>query len=99
MARANARKRRVAMLQAGMISGWMPERTLLCAVMIGFVCLAILSPVILAGFSIVGITTLSWRHFLIFKLAFATSEGALITPLIALLAISRSAKAKDGCDH
>jgi hypothetical protein len=79
-ARRQVRKGRIGLLEGGMLSHWMPEGILMRAFLIGVVCVAILSPVVLVVLSNLSATTISLRHFLVFKLVFATGEGVLITP-------------------
>jgi hypothetical protein len=53
-----------------------------------FVCVAAISPIIVVACTSLA-NSVSVQHFLLFKLGFAGAEGALITPLIAFVAISR----------
>jgi hypothetical protein len=92
LARRSVRNGRFPMLEAGMVYRWLPQGALLRAVVIGLVCLAISSPIILLVLSNVGVPSFSFRYFLIFKMAFSAAEGGLITPMIALMAISGTAE-------
>lgn len=93
LARIAVRSGRFEMLEPGRLARWAPRRTVLRAILIGVVCLAILTPLVLLALSKIGAPSLPLRHFLIVKSVFAAAEGALITPVIALLAISGTSPA------
>ncbi len=88
LARAQVRSGRLAGLRGGAAMRWLPRNTLLRGVLIGAVSLAVLGPMTILALKLGGIASLSLRHFMVFKAVFAGLEGALVTPFIALWAIS-----------
>lgn len=88
VARRQMRRGRIAALNGGTLSALMPGSTLWRAILLGAACVAMVSPLVIVGSARVNVMGIALRHFLIFKLAFAAAEGAVITPLIAALAIS-----------
>jgi hypothetical protein len=86
--RRQVKRGRIPVLDCGMFCALMPRNILLRAILLGFACAAAISDYVVGRTSL-GANSVSIQHFLLFKLAFAGAEGALITPLIAFLAISR----------
>jgi hypothetical protein len=87
--RRQVRRGRIAVLDGGVLCAFMPRSILWRAILMAFVCAAAISPIIVAACTSLGANSVSVQHFLLFKLGFAGAEGALITPLIAFVAISR----------
>jgi hypothetical protein len=58
--------------------------------MIGALCMVALVPITLAAFYLIGVPALTPWHFVYFKASFAAVEAVLITPFLALWAISDS---------
>ena len=79
---------RIAVLDGGVLCAFMPRSILWRAILMAFVCVAAISPIIVVACTSLA-NSVSVQHFLLFKLGFAGAEGALITPLIAFVAISR----------
>ena len=70
---------------------WIPRNMVWRALLIGLVCLIALTPLTLLGFGALGVGELSPWHFVYYKATFAAFEGALVTPFLALWAISEAA--------
>ena len=87
--RPQLRRGRIPVLDGGLFGALMPRNVLLCALLLGLVCAAAIYPIIVVVRISLGADSISLQHFLLFKLVFAGAEGALITPLIVFLAISR----------
>lgn len=90
IARRQMRSGRIAALNGGALNALMPSGILWRAILLGAACVAIVSPMVISASAQVSAMGIALRHFLLFKLAFAAAEGAVITPLIAALAISRT---------
>lgn len=90
IARRQMRSGRIAALNGGALSALMPSGILWRAILLGAACAAIVSPIVIGASAHLSAMGIALRHFLFFKLAFAAAEGAVITPLIAALAISRT---------
>lgn len=88
VARRQVRNGRITMLDGGAFRALMPDGIMWRAILLGAACAVISFPVVMAISALVGGASVTLRHFLIFKLAFASAEGALVTPLIAFVAIS-----------
>jgi hypothetical protein len=58
--------------------------------LIGLVCLLALTPLTLLVFGALGVGELTPWHFVYFKASFAAIEGAMVTPFLALWAISEA---------
>lgn len=71
-------------------AAWLPEGTAGRAGMLAVVSLVLLVPVTLLAFVGLGVEELPFERFLVFKIAFAVADGLLVTPLVALLALSRA---------
>ena len=69
------------------VLGRLPGKTLARAVVIAVASVIIFVPPALAAFSILGITELPFRTFLIFKSIYAGILGGLVAPVIALSAL------------
>ncbi len=67
---------------------WMPARTLWRGAILGAITAVVVAPPALAALAWLGITEQSFWGFVAFKAAFAAALGAVVTPLIALWAIS-----------
>jgi hypothetical protein len=65
-----------------------PRNMIVRAVMIGLIGLVLFAPVTLLLFRAAGIDALTPAHFIVFKAMFAAIEGTLVTPFMALWAIS-----------
>lgn len=91
MARQRVRKGQLARLgwtrDSHPMLGWLPERTVKRALVLGLAGLVMLAPVTIAAFYALGITDLSLREFIVFKASFAAVEAAVVTPLVALWAL------------
>lgn len=88
LARGKVRAGQVPQLMRAASWKWLPHNTALRGVIIGIACLLVLTPVTLLGFRLLGINGLKPWHFVYFKGSFAALEGLLVTPLLALWAIS-----------
>jgi hypothetical protein len=71
---------------------WLPRNVTLRGTVIGILCLIAFTPLTLLGFWVLGIAELTPWQFIWFKATFAAIEGALITPFLALWAISDAPK-------
>ena len=60
------------------------------ALLVGLICLLVLTPLTLFVLGTLGVEELSPWHFVYFKATFAAVEGALVTPFLALWAISEA---------
>jgi len=69
---------------------WIPHNMLWRALLIGLIGLIALTPLTLCVFGVLRIGELSPWHFVYFKAGFAAVEGALVTPFLALWAISEA---------
>jgi hypothetical protein len=69
---------------------WIPRNMLWRALLIGLVCLIALTPPTLLVFGAFGIGELTPWHFVYYKASFAAIEGAVVTPFLALWAISEA---------
>ena len=89
LARRQVRSGRLAPL-AGTPLGlqWMPARTLSRGAVLGAISAVVVAPPALAVLTLLSITQQSFWGFVVFKAAFAAALGAVVTPLIALWAIS-----------
>lgn len=67
---------------------WIPRNMGWRALLIGMVCLLALTPLTLLVFGAFGIGELTPWHFVYYKATFAAIEGAMVTPFLALWAIS-----------
>jgi len=89
LARGQVRSGRLAPLAGTPLGlGWMPERALWRGAVLGVICAAIVAPPALATLMRLGVTQQSFWHFVVFKAVFAAALGAVVTPLIALWAIT-----------
>jgi hypothetical protein len=68
----------------------MTGRQASAASMAGLFCLAVLTPLTLLVLGTFGVGALSPWHFVYFKATFAAVEGALVTPFLALWAVSEA---------
>ena len=73
---------------------WMPRNTIARSVVIGIVCLILFAPLTLLALQVLGVGSMTPRHFVVFKGMFAALEGALVTPFLALWAISDAPSAR-----
>ncbi len=69
---------------------WIPRNMLWRALLIGLIGLIVLTPPTLLVFGALGIGQVSPWQFVYFKATFAAIEGALVTPFLALWAISEA---------
>lgn len=72
---------------------WMPVRTLWRGAALGAISAVVVAPPALAALTWLGVTEQSFWGFVAFKAAFAAALGAVVTPLIALWAITGNAAA------
>ena len=93
VARRDVCRGRIAPLRGGTVSAMMPRSIAARAILLGSLCAAAVALMLMAASVRFGERDVLLRHFMIFKLGFAAVEGALITPLIAFVAISRIADA------
>ncbi|MGO9062036.1 MAG: hypothetical protein ACLQU2_32400 [Candidatus Binataceae bacterium] len=93
MARGKVRAGHVPQLVRKVSWNWLPHNAALRGVVIGIACLLVLTPLTLLGFRLLGIYALKPWHFVYFKSTFAAFEGLLVTPLLALWAISDISRA------
>ncbi len=92
LARARVRSGRMA-ARPDALGRWIPHNMGWRAMLIGAVCMLALTPPVLSVFGALGIEKLSPAQFICYKAAFAAIEGGLITPLLALWAISEGPRA------
>jgi hypothetical protein len=88
LARGKVRGGQVPHLMRDYPWNWLPHNTIWRAIVIGAAGLMVLTPLTLLGFMLLGINDLKPWHFMYFKSTFAAFEGLLVTPLLALWAIS-----------
>jgi len=88
IARGRVRGGHLAQLTPEAAPGWIPRNTVLRSVAIGIVCLILFTPLTLLALQMLGVGTMTPWHFVYFKGMFAAVEGALVTPFLALWAIS-----------
>ena len=69
---------------------WIPRNMVWRALLVGLICLLVLTPLTLFVLVTLGVGELSPWHFVYFKATFAAVEGALVTPFLALWAISEA---------
>lgn len=86
IALARVRAGRLSPAEAGW--RWIPRNMIWRALLAGAVCLLALAPLALLILSACGVERLTPWQFIFFKAAFAAVEGGLVTPFIALWAIS-----------
>jgi hypothetical protein len=67
---------------------WLPRNLVLRSVVIGIICLIAFTPLTLLLLSVLGVARMTPWHFVYFKATFAAIEGGLVTPFLALWAIS-----------
>jgi len=93
LARQQVRAGRVAAV-AGAPLGlqWLPAASLWRGALLGVVCTVLVAPPTLAALAVLGVTQQSYWGFVAFKALFAAALGAVVTPLIALWAISAVAE-------
>jgi hypothetical protein len=65
----------------------LPSRTLLRAILIGVICVALIAPPSVAALMAAGVSELRFWPFIWFKAVYAAVLGALVTPVIALCAL------------
>jgi hypothetical protein len=89
LARGRVRSGRLA-AASGAAWRWIPRNMLWRALLIGLLGLLVLTPPTLLVFDALRVGQLSPWHFVYFKATFAAVEGALVTPFLALWAISET---------
>src|SRR6516162_455662 len=89
LARGRVRTCRVAAV-GGASWRWIPRNMVWRALLVGLICLLVLTPLTLFVLGTLGVEELSPWHFVYFKATFAAVEGALVTPFLALWAISEA---------
>jgi len=89
LARGQVRTRRVVAV-ADASWRWIPRNMVWRALLVGLICLLVLTPLTLFVLGTLGVEELSPWHFVYFKATFAAVEGALVTPFLALWAISEA---------
>jgi hypothetical protein len=67
---------------------WMPRRALWRGVVLGLICVVLVAPPAIAALTLLGVTQQGFWNFVVFKAVFAAALGAVVTPLIALWAIT-----------
>jgi hypothetical protein len=77
--------------RARSLARWLPEATWARAGVFAVASLVLLVPMTLLAFVGLGIDRLPFERFVVFKAAFAVANGLLVTPWIAVLALSRRA--------
>ena len=87
IARGRVRSGRLA-AAAGAAWRWIPRNMCWRAVLIGLICLLALAPLTISILSAIGLGRLTPWEFVYFKATFAAIEGGLVTPFLALWAIS-----------
>jgi hypothetical protein len=70
---------------------WMPERTFRRGARLGLITAIVIAPPTIATLAALGVTQQRFWEFVAFKAVFAAALGAVVTPLIALWAISENA--------
>jgi hypothetical protein len=88
IARGRVRGGHIAQLTPEAAPKWLPRNTIARSVVIGIVCLILFTPLTLLALQVLGVGSMTPRHFVYFKGMFAAVEGALVTPFLALWAIS-----------
>lgn len=88
LARGKVRAGEVPQLMRDASWNWLPHNAIWRGIVIGILGLLVLTPVTLLGFRLLGINALKPWHFVYFKSTFAAFEGLLVTPLLALWALS-----------
>ncbi len=88
IARGRVRGGHLAPLTPAAAPRWLPRNTIARSVVIGMVCLILFTPLTLLALEVLGIGSMTPWHFVYFKGMFAAIEGALVTPFLALWAIS-----------
>jgi hypothetical protein len=88
LARGRVRGGHLPRLTPEAAPGWIPRNTIARSVVIGIVCLVLFTPITLLALQMLGIVSMTPWHFVYFKGMFAAVEGALVTPFLALWAIS-----------
>jgi hypothetical protein len=87
LARGRVRTGQVAQV-IGESGRWLPRNAVWRGALVGILCLMALVPLTLSTLHLVGIAALTPWHFVYFKASFAAIEGVLVTPFLALWAIS-----------
>jgi hypothetical protein len=93
LARGRVRSGQVAALTAPAARKWPPRNMIVRSVAIGVLGVILFTPVTLLMLGAVGIGSLTPWHFVGFKGSFAAIEGGLVTPFLALWAISDAPRA------
>jgi hypothetical protein len=88
IARGRVRSGLLAQLTSEIPGKWLPYNTVLRSVVIGIICLIAFTPLTLVLLGVLGVNRLTPWHFVYFKATFAAIEGGLVTPFLALWAIS-----------
>jgi len=69
---------------------WLPSGTVRRGLVLGLVCAAVVAPPALSLLSVLGITDLTFWHFVTFKASFAAVLALVVQPFIVLCALARS---------
>lgn len=69
--------------------GWLPTGTLARAAVLGVVCAVLTAPATVWMLAALDVTAMSFGWFVLFKATFAAALAAIVTPVVALWAISR----------
>jgi hypothetical protein len=88
LARGKVRSGDVPQLVRDASRKWLPHNALLRGLAIGILYAIVLAPPTIVAFRVLGIAALKPWHFVYFKGTFAAIEAVLVTPLLALWAIS-----------
>jgi len=81
----------LAVPAVGRPTAWLPAGTLARAGALSVASLILLVPVTLLGFVALGVEELPFERFMVFKVGFAVGAGLLVTPFVALAALSTAA--------
>src|SRR5262249_22322469 len=70
------------------VLGWLPIGTFRRGVVFGLLTMALVAPPAVWALTVLDVTILSFRQFVLFKATFAAALAAVVTPVIALWAIA-----------
>jgi hypothetical protein len=90
IARGRVRSGRLQQLAERFSWKKLPHNATIRGAVLGLICLIAFAPLTLLGFKVLGIAALLPWHFIYFKATFAAIEGGLVTPFMALWAISEA---------
>lgn len=90
--RAQIRAGRVQSFQRGAAWKWLPANSIARGALAGCLVFLALAPLSLAALRLWANDGLAFSHFVFFKAVFTAVEGALVTPFLALFALSDAGK-------